>query len=69
VEVMTAEGRLSGIVLAVLPVGVAAMLYASNRAYIGVLFSEPLGRVMLAGAGVLALAGFLWIRKTTAVTL
>jgi tight adherence protein B len=62
VKALTAEGRVSAIILGLLPVGLGFMIYASNRAYIEKLFSG-LGLALLAGSGVLALFGFMWMKK------
>jgi tight adherence protein B len=59
----TAQGRISGYVLAVLPIAVGTIIYFLNPAYMGVLFSEPVGRLMLMTASVMQLIGFLWIRN------
>lgn len=63
VDALTAEGKISAIVLGLLPVGLGGALYVLNRPYITLLFSEFIGQIMLAGATVLALAGFAWMKK------
>lgn len=67
VQALTAEGRMSAIVLGVLPIGLGVVMYAVDREYVSVLFRDALGRSMLAGAVVLAVAGFFWMRKTLEV--
>jgi tight adherence protein B len=62
-RVHTAQGRMSGYVLAVLPIAVGSIIYMANPEYIGLLFSHQLGRLMLIGAISLQLLGFLWIRR------
>jgi tight adherence protein B len=59
----TAQGRISGYVLAVLPIAVGTIIYLLNPVYMAVLFSDPLGRFMLVTAGIMQLMGYLWIRK------
>ena len=61
----TAQARLSGIVLAVLPVFLGFGLFAMNPDYILTLFREPLGHWMLGAAVIMQTAGYLWIRKIT----
>lgn len=63
VDALTAEGKISAVILALLPLGLGAALFALNRPYISVLFTEFLGQAMLVGATVLALAGFAWMKK------
>jgi len=59
----TAQGRMSGYVLAVLPIAVATIIYVLNPTYMMVLFTEPIGKLMLGTASVMQLIGFLWIRN------
>jgi tight adherence protein B len=63
VRVLTSEGRLSAWVLTLLPIGIAMYLFAMSPEYIGLLFSTTIGYVMVGGAGILLLAGVLWMRK------
>ena len=63
IKVLTAEGRLSAWVLAALPVAIALYMFIVNPAYIGLLFTHPIGLVMLGGAILLLIAGILWMRK------
>jgi tight adherence protein B len=63
VRVYTAQGRMSGYTLAALPILVGLAITAINPDYMRTLFHEPVGRGMLAGAGMMQLFGFLWIRK------
>ena len=63
VRVYTAQGRMSGYTLAALPILVGLAITIINPEYMRMLFHESLGRGMLAGAGILQLIGFLWIRK------
>jgi tight adherence protein B len=63
IRVLTAEGRLSAWVLAGLPVAIAIYMFIVNPDYIGLLFTHPIGLVMLGGAILLLIAGILWMRK------
>jgi len=63
VQALTGEGRLSGIVLLALPVALFAVVYYMNPEYVMVLFTDPMGKKMLAGAVVLQVIGALIIRK------
>ncbi len=63
VEALTAEGKMSAVILVLLPFFIIAYLRIVNGAYLSLLFSEPMGRMMLAGACVMMAAGILVIRK------
>jgi tight adherence protein B len=63
VQALTGEGRLSGIVLLALPPVLFAAVYRLNHDYVMVLFTDPMGNQMLAGAVVLQIIGALVIRK------
>lgn len=63
VNSLTAEGKVSAMVLGILPVGLGLFLYMSNPDYIGTLFEERVGQFLLAGAAVLAGIGFVWMKK------
>lgn len=63
VQSLTGEGRLSGIVLLALPVVLLLVVYHMNPTYVEVLFTDPLGKKMLAGAIFLQVVGALVIRK------
>ncbi len=64
VAALTAEGKISAIVLGILPVGIGGAMYVINPGYINVLFNERLGNFMLGGAVLLASGGFFWMKKT-----
>lgn len=63
VEALTAEGKMSAVILVLLPFFIIAYLRIVNGEYLGLLFSEPVGRMMLAGAGGMMAAGIVVIRK------
>jgi tight adherence protein B len=63
VSALTAEGKLSAIVLVALPVIIAGVMYVLNPAYISILFASTMGKAMLLGAVVVATAGFFWMQK------
>jgi tight adherence protein B len=62
-RVYTAQGRMSGYVLALLPVAMGCVFYLLNPAYIKILFTDPAGKLAMAVAVVMQLIGFYWIRK------
>lgn len=67
VKTLTAQGRLSGIIISLLPVGLGAVIYVINPEYITTLFVEPIGRIMLAVAAIGGVIGFLLVRKITTI--
>lgn len=60
VMALTAQGRLSGIVLAALPIGLAAVLSVINPDYLKPLIQEDMGRMALAGGILMEIVG-LWV--------
>lgn len=60
---LTAEGRLSGIVLSIFPPAFAVVLYLIQPEYIERLFNHSIGIVSMIGAAVLSVLGWLWLRK------
>jgi tight adherence protein B len=63
VQALTGEGRLSGIVLLGLPPLLFLAVWYLNPDYIMVLFTDPMGKKMLAGGVFMQLLGALVIRK------
>lgn len=63
VKALTAEGRLSAIILLCLPVFVALALFLINPGYIQLLFSTAAGIAMLFAAAFLMAIGTLWLRR------
>ncbi len=61
---LTAEGRVSAMVLGAMPILLGLAMYALNPAYIGVLFAETMGRILMGAAAVMITIGFLWMKKT-----
>ena len=63
IRVLTAEGRLSAWVLALLPIGIGLYMAVVNPDYIGLLVTKTMGLVMLGSGLVLLVLGVLWMRK------
>lgn len=63
VQALTGEGRLSGIVLLALPPLLFMAVYYLNPDYCLILFTDPMGKKMLAGAVFLQFIGALVIKK------
>jgi tight adherence protein B len=60
---LTAQGRLSGYVLSLMPVGLLIMISLLNPAYVHPLFHKTAGLIGLGMGGVLIVSGSLTIRK------
>ncbi len=63
VAALAAEGKLSAWVLGVLPPGFMGYLLLAKRDYVMPMFTEPLGWMMLAGAGTLLSIGVFWMSR------
>lgn len=59
----TAQGRMSGLVVGLMPFVVGLAFYAINPEYVRILFEHPIGRIMLVVAITLQIFGYLWVRK------
>ena len=67
VRVHTAHGRMTGYVLMALPVFLAIALSFINPDHIGLLFEESMGRMMLGGAIIMQVVGYLWIQQVVKI--
>jgi tight adherence protein B len=67
VKALSAEGKLSAIVLMALPFGVTAFISMTNPAYIGRFTESLMGYAMLGAAGLMLVVGGLWLKKTVAI--
>ncbi|MBV09792.1 MAG: secretion protein [Rubinisphaera sp.] len=63
VQALTGEGRISGFVLMALPIVLFFVMYYLNAEYMMLLFTEELGRKMIAGAVFLQILGAITIKK------
>jgi tight adherence protein B len=67
VAALAAEGKLSAWVLGGLPPAFLLYLLVTNRDYVMVLFTEPMGWLMLAGASLLLGVGVFWMSRMVKV--
>lgn len=67
VQTLTAQGRLSGTVIGLLPIVLGMLLYLIQPTYIGTLFHHPVGIIMMIGGTVSGTIGFILIRKLTTI--
>jgi tight adherence protein B len=63
IRVMTSQQRMTGIILALLPVAAVLIIGTLNREYMSNLFTTTIGRIMVAVAILLEIVGWLIIRK------
>ena len=63
INVYTAQGRVSGMVVGAMPFLVGFAIYLQDKNYIRMLFEHPIGRIMSVMGLVLQIIGFFWIRK------
>jgi tight adherence protein B len=63
VKALTAEGRISGVIMGLLPVGLGLFMFTASPGYINDLFSSALGWAMVIGSALMAGVGFAWIQK------
>jgi len=63
VAALSAEGKLSGIVLIILPFAIGALLWFLNPAYMTLLITDPMGKDMLMMSGLLMVFGAFMMKK------
>ncbi len=63
IRTLTAQGRISGLVVSMLPVALGGFLYLTNPEYLGLLFTTTAGRSMLLFAVASQIIGILLVRR------
>jgi tight adherence protein B len=63
IKSLAAEGKFSAYILMAMPVGIVLMLMLVNPGYMNVMFTNPLGWLMMAASVILMTIGGLWMRK------
>lgn len=66
---LTAEGRASGVILGLLPLGFVALIQLVNPGYFAPLWHQPAGHVILFGAVLSWCFGLVWLHRLTKVDL
>ena len=66
IRAMSSEAKASGGIIAALPVVVTILVYVTSPSYISLLFSEPVGNVVLIGSAIWMLIGVFVMRKMIA---
>jgi tight adherence protein B len=67
IKTLTAQGKLSGIVIALLPVILGVFLYIMDPEYVEAFIKHPIGIGMLVAGGISGVIGFILIRKVTTI--
>lgn len=63
IRTLTAQGRISGLIIGLLPLGVVGMILLINPGYIKPLFTEPLGNAIVVAGIVSEIVGAMLIKK------
>jgi tight adherence protein B len=63
IQAMSQEAKASASIIGALPVAVMAMVWITSPQYINLLFTEPLGNVMLAGSAIWMFTGVMVMKK------
>jgi tight adherence protein B len=67
VKALSAEGRLSSLILSILPVVMFLALLLLNPVFLRPLFTSTIGIMMLVTAAVLMILGVFWLKKITEI--
>jgi tight adherence protein B len=67
VKSRTAHGRLTGMILSILPIALGTLITMLAPAYMLTFFRDPAGQMLLIVCLVLQVVGFLWIRRVIAI--
>ena len=67
VKAISAHGRLTGTILTILPIGIAATMYYSSPGYLEVLTKHPSGPMLIEGAIICLLLGHFVIKRIVTV--
>ena len=69
VKALTAEGRISGVIMGLLPVGLGLFMFTAAPDYIHALFASATGWAMVGVSTAMAVAGVAWIQKIVKIEL
>ncbi len=61
VRVLSAEGRLSALILTILPFALAGVIFLINSEFLSVLWTDPVGPKIVAGALMIMIFGIFWM--------
>jgi tight adherence protein B len=63
IKSLTAEGRMSAIVLSIFPPAFALMLFVLQPGYMNLLFQETIGIIAVVGGSILSVIGWFWLSR------
>lgn len=63
IKTLTAQGKMSGIIISLLPPGLGLIIYLINPEHIKILFTEKVGIIMVIISIIMELMGILFIKK------
>jgi tight adherence protein B len=67
VKTLTAQGKMSGMVIGAMPFVIGFIVFLIQPSYVGVMFKNPIGIIMLTSGLISGIIGFLFIRKITKI--
>lgn len=67
IRAISAHGRMTGIALTCIPMGVALMMFYVNPSYVGFFVEDEIGNIMAGAAVALQVVGYLIIRKIVSI--
>lgn len=67
IRTLVSQSQMSAVVIGIMPVAIAGVMFMLNPEYIGTLFAEPLGLMMLGIAGAMILTGAFLLAKIVKV--
>jgi tight adherence protein B len=67
IRAISAHGRMTGIALSCIPIGVAVLMFYTNPDYVKFFFQDDVGNIMLGSAVALQLAGYFIMKQITKI--
>ena len=67
IRAISAHGRMTGIALSCIPIGVAVLMFYTNPEYVRFFFFDEVGNIMLGCAVVLQIVGYLIMKQITTI--
>ncbi|MBV9771654.1 MAG: type II secretion system F family protein [Bryobacterales bacterium] len=67
IRAISAHGRMTGIALSCIPIGVAVLMFYANPDYVKFFFTDEVGNIMLGCAVVLQVAGYIVMKQITKI--
>jgi tight adherence protein B len=67
IRAISAHGRMTGIALSCIPIGVAVLMFYTNPEYVRFFFLDDVGNIMIGVAVFLQITGYLVMKKITSI--